>query len=333
MPHRDDKAAWSRPRPAPDLSPGEAARFLAPYRPRLDVIAVEPLQGGLSNFNYVLRLRGEAEAVALRIYDRQPEACGKEAGLHRLLGGSVPVPEILHAEPDGVEGSAPFAVLRHVEGVTFRELKQSGDEAGIREASASAGRTLAAIARHTFSRPGRLLRGLVVGDAYVEGPDPVPRFAERCLESPRLLERTDPALVDRLRTFVWSRARRLATLDAESRLVHGDFNSPNLLVRRAAGRWEVAAVLDWEFAFSGSTLFDVGNFLRYERGSRPLREPSFSRAFLEAGGELPDDWPDLARAIDLTSLCEILTRAPLPDDVVDDVVGLLRSAVEGRDPP
>ena len=34
---------------------------------------------------------------------------------------------------------------------------------------------------------------------------------------------------------------------------------------RRAGRWAVAAVLDWEFAVSGSPLADVGHFLRYER--------------------------------------------------------------------
>ncbi|MGW2441505.1 hypothetical protein ACWCY1_32940, partial [Streptomyces goshikiensis] len=30
-------------------------------------------------------------------------------------------------------------------------------------------------------------------------------------------------------------------------------------VGRRAGQWAVAAVLDWELAFSGSPLFDVGN--------------------------------------------------------------------------
>jgi hypothetical protein len=48
-------------------------------------------------------------------------------------------------------------------------------------------------------------------------------------------------------------------------------------------------VLDWEFAFLGSPLLDVGHFLRYERAARPLREPHLSRGFLEDGGKLPED--------------------------------------------
>ncbi len=220
----------------------------------------------------------------LRIYDRNPDACGKETDLHRLIGRTVPVPEILHAEPRGIEGWGPFVLMSFVQGVSFRELKRSRDERAIGEASASVGRTLAAISGHVFPRAGPLLAGLTVGEPFEPSPDPVPRFVERCLESPRLLERTGVSLAGRVRDFVWSWAPRLALIDADRRLVHGDFNSPNLLVHQAGGAWSVAAVLDWEFAFSGSSLFDVGNFLRYERAARPLREPAFSRAFREAGG-------------------------------------------------
>src|SRR6185437_6695629 len=44
------------------------------------------------------------------------------------------------------------------------------------------------------------------------------------------------------------------------------------------GTWTVAAVLDWEFAVSGSPLLDIGHFLRYECASRPLAEPHFSNS-------------------------------------------------------
>src|SRR5258708_14732387 len=35
-----------------------------------------------------------------------------------------------------------------------------------------------------------------------------------------------------------------------------------------AGRHQVAAVLDWEFALSGSGVIDIGNLLRFEHESR-----------------------------------------------------------------
>ena len=83
-------------------------------------------------------------------------------------------------------------------------------------------------------------------------------------------------------------------LDNDSHLVHCDFGNRNILVDCVDGRWQVAAVLDWEFALSGSPLLDVGNFLRYETPDMPLREPYFSRAFVESGGFLPDDWRPLS---------------------------------------
>jgi hypothetical protein len=60
---------------------------------------------------------------------------------------------------------------------------------------------------------------------------------------------------------------------------------------------QVAAVLDWECALSGSPLIDVGHFLRYEPEHTPLREPYFSRALVESGGFLPDDWRRISRVV------------------------------------
>jgi aminoglycoside phosphotransferase (APT) family kinase protein len=327
----DDKATWSRPTPTPELSSERALPFIARAFPRRRVVVARPLRGGLSNFNYALRL-DDGQSLVLRIYDRHPDAWRKEADLHGLLRPSVPVPEVLWAEPEGIDGRKPFLLMQHVDGITLRELKQSGDERALREAAGSVGEALARIAQHEFPRPGRLLAGPSVGPPFLAGADPAPRFVDQCLASSTLQARTGVELARRIHDFIWAWAPRLTALDGERRLVHGDFNSPNLMVRLVDGRWRVVAVLDWEFALSGSPLFDVGNFLRYERAARPLREPAFSSGFRAAGGVLPDDWRRLARVVDLTSLCEILTRDPLPGDVVSDVVELLRAALADRDP-
>jgi hypothetical protein len=94
----------------------------------------------------------------------------------------------------------------------------------------------------------------------------------------------------------------------------------------------VAAVLDWEFAVSGSSLADLGHFLRYESDYRPLAEPHFSEGYLHAGGILPEQWRTLARLVDLTALCESLTHDQLPSEVVAELVELVRATVENRDP-
>ena len=66
-------------------------------------------------------------------------------------------------------------------------------------------------------------------------------------------------------------------------------------------------VLDWEFAFAGPPLMDLGQLVRW-----PV-----PRSFLDAlesgyeskGGRLPQDWTGRAAAFDLVNLVEMLVRS------------------------
>jgi aminoglycoside phosphotransferase (APT) family kinase protein len=275
-----------------------------------------------------LRLDSSPAWIVLRIYQHDPALCQKEMDVMRLVAGAVPVPEVLHAAPHGFEDLPPFALLRYVEGITLRELKRSGDADAIAEAAHSAGETLAAIGRAAFSEPGWLAPGPTVPGPLLEGADPLPRFVDLCMASPIFEARVPAGLRSRTHEFVWSQARQYTNLSNEARLVHGDFNGRNLIVRRAAGRWSVAAVLDWEFAISGSPFDDLGNLLRYERIGRRVFEPHFSRGYQDAGGTLPHDWRHLARRADLIAICESLTHEQLPPDAAAELVELLRATVE-----
>jgi aminoglycoside phosphotransferase (APT) family kinase protein len=306
-------------------------RLVAAALPRRRVVHAESLSEGLSNRSWRVRLDPPLDVV-LRVYERDPAACRKEVDLLALVRGALPVPELLHAEPDGVDGVGPFALLRWVDGVTLRELKRTRDAAALADAAASVGETLATIGRFTFERAGWLDAGPVVGAPLLDGADAMPRFVDGCLTSPHLVARVPEGLRGRAHEYVWSMAPRLAALEGERRLVHCDFGGPNIVVRELGGRWRVAAVLDWEFAVSATPLIDVGHFLRYERASAPWREPHFSRAFVAHGGELPDDWRRLARALDLTALCEMLARERLPDAVARELTELVAATVEDRDP-
>ena len=117
--------------------------------------------------------------------------------------------------------------------------------------------------------------------------------------------------------MIWSHAAEIAALGVERRLAHADYNERNLLVRETGGRWHIAAVIDWEFAVSGSPLMDIGNFLRYDRGET---EAPFASGYLEAGGVLPPDWRCLAQWIDLMALCAFLIEPATPDSVVAHVL-------------
>jgi hypothetical protein len=60
-------------------------------------------------------------------------------------------------------------------------------------------------------------------------------------------------------------------------------------------------VLDWEFAFAGPPLVDVGLFLRAGEALPDGFRGAFASGYRDAGGALPDEWLPLSRLVDLVS--------------------------------
>jgi aminoglycoside phosphotransferase (APT) family kinase protein len=304
--------------------------------PQRSIQGLEVLSGGLINTNIKVNFESQGDPVVVRLYRNGSDTCRKEVAIHDLVSSTVRVPRVLHAEPDGLGDLAPFAIIEFAQGITFQKLKRTKNQEAIRQASYSIGQTLATIGRFVFERPGRLLveesNCLTVGSPFIDGPDTIPRILDRFLSSRTCQRRAGPELVQRLHDFGWSWSSRIPDLEEQPCLVHSDFGNRNILVREEEGVWVVAAILDWEFAFSGSSLLDVGHFLRYERKNEPLREPHFSRAFVEHGGQLPDNWRDIVKVIDLTALVECLTHEELPMDVELELLELINATLEHRDP-
>lgn len=89
-------------------------------------------------------------------------------------------------------------------------LIRRADSDAIGQAAYSAGKTLAEIGRIMFSNSGWLSPGPAVTLPPIEGPDPIPRFQEMCLESPNLQLRMPVDLRDRTHAVVWSVSLRQA---------------------------------------------------------------------------------------------------------------------------
>jgi len=265
------------------------------------------------------------------MYEHDASLCRKEVDLLNLIAPSVPIPDVIHAEPGGIDEVPPFVFMRYIEGIAFRELKRIEDANAVSKAAHDAGRILALIARTTFPTSGWLGPGPTVTAPLLVGANPGPRFVDSCLASANVRQRVKAKLRHRISALVWSHATELASLGNETHLVHGDFGKRNLLVKKVGENWAVAAVLDWEFAIAGSPLTDIGHFLRYETFSRPRVEPHFSNGYSEAGGLLPNGWRRLARVIDLIALCESLTHDALPSTVIGELIELVSATVEDRD--
>jgi aminoglycoside phosphotransferase (APT) family kinase protein len=312
---------WTRATPAISISTDEAQGLIAPALPDTKVRAVELVSGGLSNTNLRVVLESAPGAVLLRLWQRDPSQAKKEAALAKLLEGRVPVARALHL---GKRQAAPYAVLDWIEGERLEAIAPTLDEPDLAFLARDIGRVLAAIHALTFAQAGFL------------GPDlavtPFPSFAlggylKACLIDGVGAKHIDAALAARVVAFAEANGHLLDAWSQPPRLTHFDFGGSNVLVARRDGAWEVAGVVDWEFAASASPAADFGNLLRPPVGRLPGFADAVAQGYRAAGGDMPENWRTLVRLSDLGAWAEFLTREHVDERVISDATRMFESAL------
>ncbi|WP_152360340.1 phosphotransferase family protein [Microlunatus speluncae] len=266
---------------------------------------VRRLAGGFSNDT--LLVRSGDDRYVLRRYLRG-NTSAVEVALARRLAGVVPVPEIVAADTEGATAGAPVVLSRFVAGTLGSELLARSSLAEARLIGIAVGEVLARIGSVAFAAPGFFTGPeLEPGPPGMEPASGLAAFVDNCLARGNVESALSEAEVDGLRGLAADWEPRLAAVHGASRLVHSDFNPKNLLAARVGDDWRVTAVLDWEFAFSGSPLVDIGNMLRFPDETGGPYADGFVAGYA-AHADLPDDWRELSLALDLYALAEFLTR-------------------------
>ena len=294
-----------------DTLPNPCRTALNKLFPGCRLGSCEPLEGGATNRNHLLQFEDRNDAVVLRIYARGRATCEKELRLWELIGRTLPVPEMVYADPSA-EDPGPFVIYRFAEGVTFQQLKKAGNLEDMAGAAFAIGESLGSV--------GAICGADIAQEKRVSAFD----------FDPLLEQRIGACQADRVRGALSRWQPRLDMLDEQRSLVHGDFNNRNTIVKRKDDGWIVSAILDWELAFAGSPLWDVARFVCYEHPDRPCREPFFSTGYREGGGELPADWPQLERLLNLASAARGLADPELRSAFVlelRDLIGELLGCV------
>ncbi|MGW7561181.1 phosphotransferase family protein [Streptomyces sp. NPDC054757] len=330
----------TRPQPRERLDPATRAWLTWRALPGARLHKVDPLPGGFTNDMAVLTVRRPAAADGERYVLRRHRPGGSRfprntcaveiAVLDRAAAGAVPVTTVIAADPQGRITGRPTLIYRFVEGSPLSQVLADGPPDGeARGLGRAVGGVLARIGRVGLDRPG------VFGDtSLVPAPDgaaplgDLASFVDRCLDTATGDGPLSPADSAVLRALARRGPRALSAVAGERSLVHGDFNPKNLLVRRHAGQWAVAAVLDWELAFSGSPLFDVGNMLRFAHEYPPAFTTGFVEGFRDGNGRLPAHWLRHCRTLDLFALADILTSPTDPPYFARAHAALHRSATD-----
>ncbi|MFI6724264.1 phosphotransferase family protein [Streptomyces atratus] len=286
--------------------------------PGLSLTGVSPLPGGFTNDMRLVTTR-QGERYVLRRYRSSGtrmhrNTCAVESAVLERAAPTVPVVDVVASDPYGNATGRPTLVYRFADGIplgqALAEEPTAAEAAGL---GCAVGGVLARIAAVRLPRPGPFHDAtLVPAEAGDEAAD-LPGFVERCLATTGDGNALTSEEADALRGLATRTGHRVADVSGHSRLVHCDFNPKNVLVSRERGRWDVAAVLDWEQAFSGSPLYDIGNMLRFAHLYPPSFVDGFVSGYRDAGGLLPSDWRELSRTLDLFTLADILTAPPDAD--------------------
>ncbi len=284
-----------------------------------------PLPGGYRGSS-MLVTTSDGERYVLR-HPAGATTCATEVAVLDRARGVVPVPEVVATDPDGRAAGRPLMLYRFIGGRPLDRVLPDLPPDGATELGRAVGHTLAAIGSVTFPRHG-----------FFAGPDLDPRldalpamgslaeFVDHCLDSGNARTTLDGAERAGLRRLAVEVEPLVSRTSAQRHLVHSDFNPKNLVVDRDPAGWRVVGVLDWEFAFSGPQLVDIGNMLRFGDELPPGFAAGFPAGFRAAGGDLPPDWLAISRALDLYALVEFSTRPP-DTPIVRAATRLLRQRI------
>jgi aminoglycoside phosphotransferase (APT) family kinase protein len=304
--------------PRRELRLDELSHLVEPAFPGRQVLEFEVLTAGLANTNIRFRLRGDGVSYVLRLHTRDAASAQRELELMTHLSSdavssselaTIPRAPLVYSDPGPQRGECPYAIWGFVEGTLLQELFTSLGPTELVDVAGACGRVLALLTAQRFTKCGQLGPKLEVVKEYGSPSRFVAGAIHQALFQGLAGQRLGAPLRDDLWRVVERASPRLAVIDDRYTLVHGDYKRSNILMQRSATGWGVRAVLDWEFAFAGPPLVDVGLFLRAGEALPAGFRDAFASGYREAGGELPADWLPLSRLVDLLSQITFLGDA------------------------
>lgn len=314
-PKRED---WQAPKRIV-LSCAELTKLVQPLFPRHEVTESQPTEGGLSNTNIKVFIKDKPAPYLVRLYTRDASALGKEIAINKLVSDTVPSAKFLWYAKSNPVTDDPYVIMEWVEGERLEVLARTMSPAELAATALSLGTTLAKIHSFTFEHSGFFSDDLTPSEPLDLGADGLRTYIDDSLKKALQKERIDKDLPETLLHFFDRESGVFSDWSGPACLTHCDFGGSNILMRTDSVNFSaVAAVLDWEFAFSGAPYFDFGNLLRNPLGAIPGFADSVATGYTESGGTLPKEWRKISALADLSAWVEFLTREDPGEAVITD---------------
>jgi aminoglycoside phosphotransferase (APT) family kinase protein len=291
------------------------------------------LSGGFSTTNILLEF-AHGDRCVLRA-SPQHARLRMEADLLDYLSHEAPdvaAPKVLWRAPEHFPGGPGAFAMTYVEGHLLADIEDSLSAASCRDICEQLAFVAVCIHDLRFAQCGLLGPGPKVTEPFANYAEGTVGFMQSCLGNTNLQRRLGAERCRRLHRCLTHRTD-LHEPSVTHQLCHSDFNQKNFLISRdGAGRHHLAAVLDWEFAFSGSSVIDIGNLLRFEHESPAVESSWFADAYRAAGGHLDKAWREQALFADLLAQSAFLIDPEERPKTFRTAIGVIDCTLAVLDP-
>lgn len=315
------KLQWERFQAHANLDAGIAAVLLAPYS-KDTIEQVVLLSEGCANTNYKITFKNNIQALVIRIYMRDKSALPLEVAIHQLVKDTIPVPAHFYFDDTCTIYPYPYSIMEWVEGTLMRDIIVSGDAAAISECCYDAGKYLGILSHIQFPQSGFFEKDLSI-KPFSSDEEYLP-YVLNLLRQPNVIENLRINLVKAIETLVMEYAE-LFNESIKPNLTHSDYDPANMLIKKENDKYKIAAILDWEFAYSGTYYLDIGLMLRYSHRLPKCYEESFITSVKDHGIELSPHWKKKAKLMDLLCLLQLIHYHPVSErpNMNRDIVSLV----------
>lgn len=291
---------WERTFPFLEIDAEKISKLFEGIAEEKDIINITPISEGCRTTNYMIQTRNQSDSkYILKIFPQEKHDCRKEINLLKKLEDNkiLHVPRIYKFESDKIIEGREYVIYEYLEGKTIGRALKDGDileEAFIREVA----RALAKIHSYKFNKAGFFDENLnIIGDI------PPLKLMYENLMGERVKKRLGKSTVNKINQIVIQNEKILLKLDEDIRLVHGDFQGTNILIKNN----RLAGILDWELSMAGHPLSDIGQFFRYDKYFNNNMIEVFNDEYNKNSTyKLVKNWYKISKLIDLKNLIQLV---------------------------
>jgi aminoglycoside phosphotransferase (APT) family kinase protein len=264
-----------------------------------DIINIIAINEGCRTTNYIVETNNPKSKYILKIFFTTEKDHRKEIKLLRKLkeNRSIPVPKIYKVDSHEIIENREYAIYEYMEGTSMGQVIDEGyvlKEIFIRDVA----RGLAQMHSYRFNKAGFLDENLELKE---ELPSIILWYEQFMgnFAKDRLGENT----VKKINRIVSENKKVLGELDQDIRLVHGDFQGTNILIKND----KLSGILDWEFVMAGHPLADIGQFFRYEECFNKDLIKVFENEYSKHSSyKLINEWYKISKLRDLVNMIQLL---------------------------